>query len=160
MSDDNNKDMESDKEIPVKKGSRKKQVKKGSRKKQASRPDNTEEIPTEKIPTEKIPMENTPMENTPMEETAIEEMLSQLIAGSVHKYSHDTNKQFQDAREDYNCLQPILTEFLDDFLIIGHTPVGQRLVMRHAESPVQLDALTELSKKVLVRMLMQEQSGD
>jgi len=154
MSDDN-KDMESDKETPAKKGSRKTPAKKGSRKTPASRLDNTE-----KIPAEKIPMEDIPMEDIPIDETTMEEMLSQLIASSVNKYSHDTNTQFQTPRDDYDCLEPILTEFLDDFIIIGHTPVGQRLVMRHAESPVQSDALTELSKKVLVRMIMQEQSGD
>jgi hypothetical protein len=138
---DKDKDMESDEEIPVKKV---------RRKKQASSRDNTKKTPAEKIPLEK----------TPMEETPIDKMLSQLIAGSVDKYSRVVDKQYQETRNDFDCLQPILTEFLDDFLIIGHTLEGQRLVMRYADSPIQLDALTELSKKVLVRMLMQEQSGD
>ena len=138
MSDDKDKDkdMEPDEKRPAKKG---------RRKKQASVSDNTKE---------------TPVEKTSMEETPMDEMLSQLIAGSVDKYSRVVDKQYQETRDDFDCLQPILTEFLDDFLIIGHTLEGQRLVMRYADSPIQLDALTELSKKVLVRMLMQEQSGD
>jgi len=57
-------------------------------------------------------------------------------------------------------LQPIVSEFLDDFLIIGHTLTGQRVVIRYTATPADLDKLTELSRKVLIRMMNQEENND
>jgi len=101
--------------------------------------------------TNKVPLSDD------IEDGQISDAISNMIEDAVHKYSDSVNKQYKDMRDDFDCLQPILSEFLDDYMIIGHTLEGQRLVLRYADSPIQLDALTELSKKVLIRMMAQEQ---
>lgn len=56
------------------------------------------------------------------------------------------------ARNDYHALHAIASEFLGDFIILGHTVDGQRIAIQHADSPVELDALVEFGRKVLIRL--------
>ena len=90
---------------------------------------------------------------------AMEKAIANIIQNSVDKFGKIANNQLKDTRTDFDCLQPIVSEFLEDFIIIGHTLEGQRVVMRYTSSPADMDKLTELCKKVLVRMMIQEQSG-
>ena len=87
------------------------------------------------------------------------EAITRLIKNSVEKYSGIADNQLKNTRDDFECLQGIVSEFLEDFMIIGHTLDGQRVVIRYTSTPAQLDSLTELCKKVLVRMMSLEQSG-
>jgi len=82
-----------------------------------------------------------------------------LIQNTVAKYSNMAENQLKDTRDDFESLQAIISEFLEDYIIIGHTLDGQRVVIRYTPTPADLDGLTELCKKVLVRMMIQEQSG-
>ena len=88
------------------------------------------------------------------------EIITNLIKNSVEKYSEIANNQLKNTRDDFECLQGIISEFLEDFMIIGHTLDGQRVVIRYTSTPAQLDSLTELCKKILVRMMTQEQTGN
>ena len=87
------------------------------------------------------------------------EAITRLIKNSVEKYSGIADNQLKNTRDDFECLQGIVSEFLEDFMIIGHTLDGQRVVIRYTSTPAQLDSLTELCKKVLVRMMSLEQTG-
>ena len=87
------------------------------------------------------------------------EAITRLIKNSVEKYSGIVDNQLKNTRDDFECLQGIVSEFLEDFMIIGHTLDGQRVVIRYTSTPAQLDSLTELCKKVLVRMMSLEQTG-
>lgn len=89
----------------------------------------------------------------------VREAITRLIKNSVEKYSGIADNQLKNTRDDFECLQGIISEFLEDFMIIGHTLDGQRVVIRYTSTPAQLDSLTELCKKVLVRMISLEQSG-
>jgi hypothetical protein len=107
-----------------------------------------------------LPLQTTELE-MPMnaDEQAMAEAIANIIQNSVDKYSEIADNQIRDTRTDFDNLQPIISEFLDDFIIIGHTLDGQRVVMRYTATPADLDKLTELCKKVLVRMMIQEQNG-
>ena len=85
--------------------------------------------------------------------------ISNLIQNTVAKYSNLAENQLKDTRDDFESLQAIVSEFLEDYIIIGHTLDGQRVVIRYTPTPADSDGLTELCKKVFVRMMIQEQSG-
>ena len=86
--------------------------------------------------------------------------LTSLLQNTIGKYSEVAEKQVKEQRTDFDNLQPIISEFLDDYMLIGHTIDGQRVVLRYTATPADLDKLTELCKKVFVRMMIQEQNGD
>ena len=94
------------------------------------------------------------------ESAEVTQTLANILQNTINKYSESAEKTVKDTREDFDTLQPIISEFLDDFLLIGHTIDGQRVVMRYTATPADLDKLTELSKKVLIRMMIQEQNGN
>ena len=104
-------------------------------------------------------MPPTPEDNL-SDEMKIPQALANILQNTINKYSDVAEKQLKEQREDFDCLQPVISEFLDDFLLIGHTIDGQRVVMRYTATPADLDKLTELCKKVLVRMMIQEQNGN
>lgn len=92
-------------------------------------------------------------------EEAMKQTIANIIQNSTNQYEKVAENQFKETRDDFECLQPIVSEFLDDFLIIGHTLDGQRVVIRYTKTPADMDKLTELCKKVLVRMMIAEQNG-
>ena len=103
----------------------------------------------------------TPTSVAPVPENAgMSQTLANILQNTINKYSEAAEKQTKDSREDFDTLQPIISEFLDDFILIGHTIDGQRVVMRYTSTPADLDKLTELCKKVLIRMMIQEQNGN
>lgn len=93
-------------------------------------------------------------------EEVTKQVISNILKNGVEKYAKMADNQLKEPREDFETLQAIVSEFLEDFIIIGHTLEGQRVVIRYTASPAELDALTELSKKVLARMIIQEQLGE
>ena len=90
---------------------------------------------------------------------AMRQTVENIIKNSVNQYADIAEKQLKETRDDFDALQPIISEFLDEFMLIGHTLEGQRVVMRYTSTQADADKLSELCKKVLVRMMIQEQSG-
>ena len=90
----------------------------------------------------------------------LKKTIANILKNSAEKYSEIAEKELKDTRDDFDALQPIVSEFLDDFIIIGHTLEGNRVVMRYTSTPADMDKFTELCKKVLVRMMIQEARGE
>jgi hypothetical protein len=93
-------------------------------------------------------------------ENALKQKLANIISNKIAQYSDTIEFKKTTHREDFDCLRPIISEFLDDFLIIGHTIEGQRVVMRYTATPGDLDKLTELSRRVFIKMLSQDGQPD
>ena len=96
----------------------------------------------------------------PPVDSEVSHALANMLQNSIDKYAEVAEKQNRESREDFKSLEAVMTEFLDDYIIIGHTLDGQRVVIRYTATPGDLDKLTELCKKVLVRMMVQEQNGE
>lgn len=97
-----------------------------------------------------------PSPDTPVEETT-QQTISNIVQNTVDKYVEPAHKDpYKEQRDDFQHLQPILSEFLDDFLLLGHTLDGQRVVIRYTKTPADLDKLTELFRRVFVRMMAQD----
>lgn len=90
----------------------------------------------------------------------LQQTLANIIQNGAKKYGDIANNQLKETRNDFEVLLPIVSEFLENFMIIGHSLDGQRVVARYTKNPAGIDALTELCKKVLVNMMIQEQNGE
>ena len=101
-----------------------------------------------------VPMPVTPMATPKAErEQVMSTAITKALDITVNKYADAAAKHNKEQREDFDCLQPIISEFLDDFLLIGHTIDGQRVTMKYTSTPADVDKLTELCKKVFVKMM-------
>jgi hypothetical protein len=105
-------------------------------------------------------VETKPESHTNAIDDALKQKLADIINNKIEQYSDTIDIKKTTYREDFNCLQPIVSEFLDDFLIIGHSLDGQRVVIRYTATPGDLDKLTELSRRVFIRMLNQDNQQD
>lgn len=93
------------------------------------------------------------------EETVI---INKLIESSMKAYQQtiaDEDEQRQKTRDDVEALQHIVSEFLNDFIIIGHTVSDRRVVIRNAKTPGDIDKLSELTKRVLIKLMTQEEGN-
>lgn len=88
-----------------------------------------------------------------------EAFLNRILTKQVEKYKEIAEEELRDQRMDFECLQTVTSEFLTDYLIIGHNFEGQRVLIKVADTPARADGLNELCKKMLVRMLIQEQNS-
>ena len=88
-----------------------------------------------------------------------EEYINKILKNSLQQYQDVIEREQQEMRYDFESLQNIVTEFLTDFIIIGHTLDDRRIVLRVANTPGELDKLTELCKKVFIKMMIQEERG-
>ncbi len=127
--------------------------------------------PKKKCSTVLVPVVATPKTNLPSnlppdltDNKEIDEVLKQtinnILQNGADKYTEMANKYHREARKDLELLQPIISEFLENFIVIGHTLDGERVVARYTKNPAGLDGLTELCKKVLVGMMIQESHGE
>jgi len=83
-----------------------------------------------------------------------------ILNESLKKYEDIVEKETREYRQNAEGLHTVASEFLDDFIIIGHTIDEQRVIMRQAKTPRQFDGLMQLAKKVLIGMLMEEDKSE
>lgn len=96
-----------------------------------------------------------PRKNKTSEEKQIERMLKNGIESHIikEKNQQDTSKT------EYEALRNITSEYLNDFLIIGHNIHGQRVIIHNALTPAQLDSLTSLCRSTILKILNEEEAG-
>lgn len=88
-------------------------------------------------------------------------LLTELLrqASDTDQYKEAADKHAMQSKQDFNALATIITEYMGDFILIGHTLDDQRVVVRCANTPGDEDKLTELCKKVLIGLLANEETG-
>lgn len=99
------------------------------------------------------PILDSPDVNAELDPELLEYITSLIKSSASAKYAAAAEKHNKEMRVDFESLQHIISEFLDDFILIGHTVDGQRLVMRYTPTPADYDKLNELTKNVLLRVL-------
>lgn len=123
------------------------------------KPPTAKEVPT--IPVVPLPASNQVDPNDAPLSPEGTTFINKLIQSSIKAYQQtieDENEQEQKNRQDIEALQHITSEFLNDFIIIGHTLNDRRVVIRNAKTPGDVDKLSELCKRVLIRLMAQEEN--
>lgn len=92
----------------------------------------------------------------PAEPTEDQEFINDLLQNSIDQYKKLVDREASDYRDELGQLQNQITEYMDDFVLIGHTVNEKRVVMRYAPSPRGYDGLKELTREYLMRMVMND----
>jgi putative IMPACT (imprinted ancient) family translation regulator len=74
------------------------------------------------------------------------EDLEQLLSLALKKYQDE--QDLEDKQKDISHIKYLLSEYLNDFMIIGHNLKGERVVIRVAKTPKDYDALIRLFERV------------
>ena len=80
-------------------------------------------------------------------------LLNNLLQSSIDQYQATVDKQLKVIKQDISTLENVLAEYLDDYIVIGHTLNSERVVIRYASNPKDYDALRELSREYLIRLV-------
>jgi len=88
------------------------------------------------------------------------QFINDALKSGYNRYNEIIQQELREYNDDIDALQATVGEFLDDFIIIGHTPDERRIVVRYAPSPKGYDALKELSRDCLIRMLADARMDD
>jgi len=104
------------------------------------------------IPNTKPAAESQPPTGvTGVTEEATKQTIANIVQNTIDKYGAATFiDPYKNTRNDFEHIQPMLSEFLDDFIVIGHSLDGQRVVIRCAKTPGDLDKLTELFRREFI----------
>lgn len=109
-----------------------------TKKKRIGRPKKVEEV-------QEVPASVPPPADTD------EAFLNKLLHNAIAKYSEQIQQEQRDYREDVEAIIPIVSEFLDDFCIIGHTVTGQRVILKYAPSQRAYDCLENVIKDFVMQ---------
>jgi hypothetical protein len=83
--------------------------------------------------------------------------LSNTLNLAFNKYKTVANEEYIEINSNIDTLQNVVSEYLTDFMIVGHTLLGQRVVIRFAKNSKDYDALADLTKKTIIKMFIEEQ---
>jgi len=84
------------------------------------------------------------------------ELVSSALNLSFDRYRTAANEERVELNQNVEGLQHIVCEYLNDFTIIGHTILGQRVVVRYAKNAKDYDALSELMKKTMLKLFSED----
>lgn len=115
-------------------------------------------IPPKKHPFKEIKLSKN-KEQKEQESSESSETMNDLLSVGFDRYRQLVNDEYVELNQNVESLEGIVNEFLNDFLIVGHTVLGQRVVIRSAKNPRDYDALTDLMKRTIMKMFMEEQGG-
>lgn len=94
-----------------------------------------------------------PQADQNIQESTESKVIKQILRESVEQYQAIVEKQNRPAEKDVTKIEGFLCEYFDDYLIIGHTPNEERVVLRYASTIKDFDALNELVKQVCFKIM-------
>lgn len=82
------------------------------------------------------------------------DMLQKLINSSASKkLKPSRTRTVSSVQDDANKIHAHLTEYFDDFILIGHTVSGERVVIQYAPTSQKADAIKQAMGEVLHRLV-------
>ena len=90
------------------------------------------------------------------DDTFSEDEIRDLIKDAL-KNNYEVKKKFNKKVELNSAISSTLKEFLSNFIVIGYDLDGKPLILKHAKTPMEKDALTSLAIKYIT-FLMYENS--
>lgn len=82
-----------------------------------------------------------------------EEFINKLMKSAVERYKDHINDQIEEYKIDTDVIQNFLTEYLDDFILLGFSPDKRRIMIRHCETPQGEDSICRLAS-VFIRKII------
>jgi hypothetical protein len=91
----------------------------------------------------------------PEDETFSEEDIRDLIKDAL-KTNFESKKKYNKKIQLENALTSTVKEFLSNFIIIGYDLNGKPLILKHAATQMERDALTSLAIKYMSYLMYEE----
>jgi len=70
---------------------------------------------------------------------------------SLDKWVRDNQDESQITERDYTLLKSVITEYLDSFMLFGYNTQGERIIIQHAKTPKDRDAVMEFLKTIFIQ---------
>jgi hypothetical protein len=75
---------------------------------------------------------------------------------ALDKWIKDNHSESKIIQRDYHLLKSVITEYLDSYVLFGYNTEGERIIIQHAESARDRDAVMEFLKTIFIQ---QQQSN-
>lgn len=75
---------------------------------------------------------------------------------ALDKWIKDNHTESKIHHRDYHLLKSVITEYLDSYVLFGYNTEGERIIIQHAESARDRDAVMEFLKTIFIQ---QQQSN-
>jgi len=75
---------------------------------------------------------------------------------SLDKWIKENHSDNQNNERDYMLLKSVITEYLDCYMLFGYNTQGERIIVQHASTPKDRDAVLEFLKTIFMQ---QQQSN-
>jgi len=82
-----------------------------------------------------------------------QEYINSLIKTATENYKREVSRTVQEYNTDINNLESIISEYLDEFIILGYTPNGRRTLIRYAPTARGYDSIRDLSRQFMMHLL-------
>jgi len=82
-----------------------------------------------------------------------EEFINKLMKSAVERYKDHINDQIEEYKIDTDVIQNFLTEYLDDFILLGFSPDKRRIMIRHCETPQGEDSICRLASVFIQKII-------
>lgn len=70
---------------------------------------------------------------------------------SLDEWTRKNQSENKIEERDYYLLKSVITEYLDSFMLFGYSMKGERIIVQHAQSPRDKDAIMEFLKTIFIQ---------
>jgi len=73
------------------------------------------------------------------------------LKSALDKWMKENHNDVQIAERDYMLLKSVITEYLDSYILFGYNTKGERIIVQHANSARDRDAVMEFLKTIFMQ---------
>jgi hypothetical protein len=70
---------------------------------------------------------------------------------SLDKWTKENRTEQVIVERDFMVLKSLITEYLDSYILFGYNPAGERVIVQHANTPKDRDAVMEFLKTIFIQ---------
>lgn len=110
----------------------------------------------------KKPSDNTPLGPGHYSKKEADELVQGLLNSAILKQLSESPhiQAGKESRADIKNVSPILLEYFDNFILIGHDLLGNEVVLSYAATQNDKNAITKLFHDSFIRLMLGHQNGN
>jgi hypothetical protein len=70
---------------------------------------------------------------------------------ALDKWTKENRTEQVIVERDFMVLKSVITEYLDSYILFGYNPAGERVIVQHANTPKDRDAVMEFLKTIFIQ---------
>lgn len=101
----------------------------------------------------------TKMSKKIIKDKNIDDTLNSVFMKYMAEQLDEQTRLTKEYKRDMNQLIPLLTEFLDNFIVIGHDIIGNEVFMSYCKNQNDRNAMQKLFMDTFMRTMTKENNG-